>query len=246
MPTPHIDAGHGDFAEAVLLPGDPLRAQHIAETFLDAPRRVTAVRNMLGFTGTYQAMPVSVMGTGMGIPSASIYATELVNEYEVQRLIRVGSCGGLRSGIGLRDVILAGGASTDSGVNRARYGGMDFAATADFNLLRTAHEAAAAAGVEVKVGNVHSSDLFYHPDKERFEVMASMGILAVEMEAAGLYGVAAETGARALAILTVSDLIITGETTSSSQREKTFDDMVKIALEALLIDRNGFGRGAAK
>jgi purine-nucleoside phosphorylase len=238
MPTPHIEAGPGDFAEAVLLPGDPLRAEHIAETFLDDARQTTAVRNMLGFTGTYQDMPVSVMGTGMGIPSASIYITELINEFGVQRLIRVGSCGGFHPEVSLRDVILAIGASTDSGVNRARYGGMDFAATADFGLLRSADEAARAAGIEAEVGNVHSSDLFYHPDATRFEMMANMGVLAVEMEAAGLYGAAAETGTRALAILTVSDHITTGEATSSAERATTFNDMVTIALEALRIDGN--------
>ena len=237
MPTPHIEASPGDFAEAILLPGDPLRAQHIADNFLEDARRVTGVRNMLGFTGTYKDMPVSVMGTGMGIPSASIYATELVNEYGVQRLVRVGSCGGLSSKVGIRDIILAIGASTDSGVNRARYGGFDFAATADFGLLSAAHAAAAATGVAAKVGNVHSADLFYNPNKEIFETMAAMGVLAVEMEAAGLYGVAAETGARALAILTVSDHITTGESTSSAERETTFSDMVLIALESLLIDR---------
>ncbi len=236
MPTPHIEADPADFAEAVLLPGDPLRARHIAETFLDGPRQVTAVRNMLGFTGTYQGMPVSVMGTGMGIPSASIYVSELINDFEVKRLIRVGSCGGFHPDISLRDVILAIGASTDSGVNRDRYGGMDFAATADFGLLQAADEAARSAGIEARVGNVHSSDLFYHPDKSRFETMVNMGVLAVEMEAAGIYGVAAETGARALAILTVSDHITTGEATSSTEREKTFDDMVTIALETLRID----------
>ncbi len=237
MPTPHIDSSPGDFAEAVLLPGDPLRAQHIADTYLEGARRVTGVRNMLGFTGTYKTLPVSVMGTGMGIPSASIYATELVNEYGVQRLVRVGSCGGLSSKVGIRDVILAIGASTDSGVNRARYGGFDFSATADFGLLRATHQAAAVAGVKARVGNVHSSDLFYNPNKANFEIMAAMGVLAVEMEAAGLYGVAAETGARALTVLTVSDHITTGESTSSAEREKTFDDMVLIALEGLLLDR---------
>ena len=237
MSTPHIDAGLGDFAEAVLLPGDPLRAQHIAETFLDDSRQVTAVRNMLGFTGTYRGMPVSVMGTGMGIPSASIYVTELVNEFGVRRLVRVGSCGGVSSEVAMRDVILAIGASTDSGVNRARYAGMDFAATADFGLLRAADEAARAASLDVKVGNVHSSDLFYNPDKTRFQIMSDMGVLAVEMEAAGLYGVAAETGARALAVLTVSDHIVTGESTSSAERQTTFDAMVNVALEALRIDQ---------
>jgi purine-nucleoside phosphorylase len=237
MPTPHIEAATHEFAEAVLLPGDPLRARYIADAFLDGARQVTAVRNMLGFTGTYRDMPVSVLGTGMGVPSASIYATELVNEYGVKRLVRVGSCGGLSLDVGIRDVILAIGASTDSGVNRARYDGMDYSATADFGLLRAAYDAASAAGVEPKVGNIHTSDLFYNPKPERFELMKQMGILAVEMEAAGLYGLVAGTGARALTILTVSDHITTGESTSSAERETTFDDMVRIALEGLLIDR---------
>jgi purine-nucleoside phosphorylase len=220
----------------VLLPGDPLRAQHIADNFLDDAHQVTAVRNMLGFTGTYQGVPVSVMGSGMGIPSASIYATELVTQYDVERLIRVGSCGALQPDLVLRDVILGIGACTDSGVNRVRYGGHDFAATADFELLRAAADAAAAAGVEVRVGNIHSADLFYNPEDGVFERMRDMGVLAVEMEAAGLYGVAAENGARALTILTVSDHILKGEETTSEERETTFDDMVKIALEAVRRD----------
>ncbi len=235
-PTPHISAAAGEFAPSVLLPGDPLRAKHIAEGFLEDARQVTAVRNMLGFTGTYQGVPVSVMGTGMGIPSASIYATELVNEYGVERLIRVGSCGGVTDEVAIRDVILAIGACTDSVVNRVRYGGLDFAATADFALLRAAADAAAAAGVAVKVGNVHSADLFYNPDPEAFTRMERMGVLAVEMEAAGLYGVAAEHGARALTICTVSDHVKTGEATTSEERESTFDDMVRIALETILLD----------
>jgi len=239
MPTPHISAERGDFAPTILLPGDPLRARHIAENFLDDAREVTAVRNMLGYTGSYQGIPVSVMGTGMGIPSASIYATELITEYGVERLIRVGSCGGILPSVGIRDVILAIGACTDSGVNRVRYGGNDFAATADFALLRAAAEAAEDKGVEVKVGNVHSADLFYNPDPEAFDRMEAMGVLAVEMEAAGLYGVAAEKGARALSILTVSDHVRTGEATSSEERQQTFDDMVDIALETVRIDVGG-------
>ncbi|HIE22138.1 MAG TPA: purine-nucleoside phosphorylase [Acidimicrobiia bacterium] len=239
MPTPHISAERGDFAPTILLPGDPLRARHIAENFLDDAREVTAVRNMLGYTGSYQGIPVSVMGTGMGIPSASIYATELITEYGVERLIRVGSCGGILPSVGIRDVILAIGACTDSGVNRVRYGGNDFAATADFALLRAAAEAAEDKGVEVKVGNVHSADLFYNPDPEAFDRMEAMGVLAVEMEAAGLYGVAAEKGTRALSILTVSDHVRTGEATSSEERQQTFDDMVDIALETVRIDVGG-------
>jgi purine-nucleoside phosphorylase len=236
MPTPHISAQPGDLAEAILLPGDPLRAKYIAENFIDDAREVNAVRNMLGFTGTYRGMPVSVMGTGMGIPSASIYATELIKDYGVKRLVRVGSCGGLGPDIGLRDVVLAAGACTDSQVNRARYGGQDFAAIADFGLLRAAADAAAAAGVDVKVGNVHSADLFYDPRSTQLEMFARMGVLAIEMEAAGLYGVAAEFGARALGIMTVSDLVPSGEQTSSDERERTFGEMVTIALEALVAD----------
>ena len=236
MPTPHISARKGDFAPSILLPGDPLRARHIAENFLEESTPVNEVRNMLGYTGSYEGIPVSVMGTGMGIPSASIYATELITEYGVERLIRVGSCGGILPSVELRDVILAIGACTDSGVNRVRYGGYDFAATADFDLLRAAADAAAAKGVEVKVGNVHSADLFYNPDPEAFDRMESMGVLAVEMEAAGLYGVAAEKGGRALTIATVSDHVRTGASTTSEEREQTFNDMVVIALEAVRAD----------
>lgn len=236
MPTPHISAAPGAFAEAVLLPGDPLRAHFIAEHFLDDAQEVTAVRNMLGFTGSYRGMPVSVMGTGMGIPSASIYATELVKEYGVRRLVRVGSCGGLGDGIALRDIVLAAGACTDSQVNRARYGGQDFAAIADFGLLRAAADAAERAGIRVRVGNVHSADLFYDPRPTQLEMFNRMGVLAIEMEAAGLYGVAAEHGARALGIMTVSDLVPSGEQTSSDERERTFGEMVTVALDALVAD----------
>lgn len=236
MATPHISADKDAFADAVLLPGDPLRASYIAETHLQDAQQVTSVRNMLGFTGSYRGMPVSVMGTGMGIPSASIYTTELVREYGVKKLIRVGSAGGLGDRIQLRDVLIAAGACTDSRVNRARYGGWDFAAVADFALVRAAVDAADALGVATKVGLVHSSDLFYDPTPDKFDILEKMGVLAVEMEAAGIYGVAAETGARALTIVTVSDHIRTGEETSSEEREKTFTDMMRIALDALIID----------
>ena len=239
MPTPHISADKGDFAPSILLPGDPLRAKHIADEFLDDAEEVNRVRNMLGFTGSYQGIPVSVMGTGMGIPSASIYVTELIQEYGVERLIRVGSCGGILPTVSIRDVILAIGACTDSVVNRVRYGGYDYAATADFGLLRAAAQAAEAKGIEVKVGNVHSADLFYNSDPEAFDRMEEMGVLAVEMEAAGLYGAAAEKGARALTICTVSDHVRTGESTSSEERQQTFDEMVNIALEAIRIDSAG-------
>jgi len=233
MATPHISADKGAFAESILLPGDPLRAEFIAENYLDGAVQVTAVRNMLGFTGSYQGTPVSVMGTGMGIPSASIYATELVNEYGVKNLIRVGSAGGIGDGVQIRDVVIATGACTDSGVNRSRYGGWDFAAVADFGLVRAAVDAADALGVATKLGLVHSSDLFYDPTPDKWDILEKMGVLAVEMEAAGLYGVAAETGAKAMTIATISDHIGTGEATSSEERQKTFTDMMQIALDAV-------------
>jgi len=233
MPTPHISAEAGAFADGILLPGDPLRAKYIAEHFLSDVTQVNAIRNMFGYTGTHEGMRVSVMGTGMGIPSASIYLTELVKEYGVEKLIRVGSCGGISRDVGMRDVVIATGACTDSGVNRARYSGWDFAAVADFELVRAAVDAAAARGLAVHTGLVHSADLFYNPIGDAFDTMERMGVLAVEMEAAGLYGVAAEYGARALTIATVSDHIRTGEATTSEEREQTFDDMVHIALETL-------------
>ena len=236
MPTPHLAAQPGDLAEAVLLPGDPLRARYIAETYFDDARLVNEVRNALAFTGTYQGMPVSVLGTGMGIPSASIYCHELVTEYGAKRLVRVGSAGALHDDVQLRDVILAAGACTDSQVNRARYAGLDFAAIADFELLRAASDAASSRDLAVRVGNVHSADLFYDPRDGLFGTMARMGVLAVEMEAAGIYGVAAELGARALAILTVSDHIVRGEQCTAEERQTTFGDMVTIALDALVSD----------
>ncbi len=235
MPTPHISAADGGFAETVLLPGDPLRAEYIADKFLSDAAQVTAVRNMFGFTGAYKGTAVSVMGTGMGIPSVSIYGTELVQQYGVKNLIRIGSCGALREDLNLRDVVIAMGASTDSKVNRARYGGHDFAAIADYGLLRTAVDIAEAHGKKVHVGNVYTSDLFYHPDDAgRAEFNGRMGILAVEMETAGLYGLAAQYGARALSLLTVSDHVLRNEATSADERQTTFNEMVEIALETTL------------
>jgi purine-nucleoside phosphorylase len=231
VPTPHISAEPGAFAEVVLLPGDPLRAEHIATTYLDDAVEVTSVRNMLGFTGSYRGTAVSVMGTGMGIPSASIYATELVREYGVKKLIRVGTCGAIPDDLAIGDVILAIGAGTDSGVNRTRFGGHDFAATADYELLRAAADAAERLGTPVRVGSVFSGDLFYGPDESWIEPLQRMGILAVEMEAAGLYGVAAETGSAALAICTVSDHVVTHEQATSEDRQTAFTAMMEIALE---------------
>ncbi|HET9623450.1 MAG TPA: purine-nucleoside phosphorylase, partial [Kofleriaceae bacterium] len=223
MATPHIRAQRGDFAEVALMPGDPLRAEHIATTYLEAARRVTDVRNMYGFTGTYRGRPVSVMAHGMGIPSCSIYATELIREYGVTTLIRVGSCGGLAADCQLGDVLLALGASTDSKVNRMRFLDHDFAAIADFGLVERAVAAARAHGSALRVGNVFSSDLFYTPDPKVFDVLEKMGIIGVEMEAAGLYAVAAQHGVRALALLTVSDHIRRGDHMPAEQRQTSFD-----------------------
>ena len=231
MPTPHILANRGDFADVVLMPGDPLRARHIATTFLTDARLVNDVRNTYGYTGRYRDRPVSVMAHGMGIPSCSIYATELIREFGAKALIRVGSCGALAPGVKLGDVIVAMGASTDSKVNRVRFMGHDFAAVADHGLLATAVGAARELGVSVHVGSVFSSDFFYSPQPQMFDVMQSMGILAVEMELAGLYAVAAENGARALGLLTVSDHIRRKEHLSPEERQTGFDQMTRVALE---------------
>ena len=231
--TAHINAGPEDFAEVVLMPGDPLRAKYIAENFLDGARQVTDVRNMLGFTGEYQGRRVSVMGSGMGIPSASIYAKELITEFGVKEIIRIGSCGAVSDAINLRDVVIGMGACTDSNVNRIRFKGYDFAAIADYSLLEKSVAAARALGLKTRVGNLFSADLFYTPDVEMFDVMEKYNILGVEMEAAGIYGVAAEYGAKALAICTVSDHIRRGEVMSSEDRESSLNDMIQLTLNSL-------------
>ncbi len=233
MATKHMNAASGDFAATVLMPGDPLRAQYIADTYLDNARRVTDVRNMWGFTGEYKGKPVSVQAHGMGIPSASIYCTELITEYDVKRVIRVGSCGTTHPKVKLRDLLIAMGASTDSGVNRMRFGGHDLAALASFSLVQKAVAAAEANNVTYHVGNIFSADLFYTPDTAMFETLAKYNVLGVEMEAAGIYPIAAEYGAEALAICTVSDDIRTGEALSSADRATTFDDMILVALETV-------------
>ena len=235
MPTPHINAPEGAFADVVIMPGDPLRAKYIAETFLEDAKLVTDVRNMFGFTGTYKGRRISVMGHGMGIPSASIYTKELITEYGVKKIIRVGTCGSVRHDIHVYDVVIGLGACTDSKVNRIRFKNHDFAAIADFNMVAAAVEAAKATGVDVKVGNLFSADLFYTPDPEMFDYMEKYGIVGVEMEAAGVYGVAAEYGAKALAICTISDHIRTHEVTTAEERQLKFNNMIEIALESVLI-----------
>jgi len=235
MGTPHINAESGDFAKTVLMPGDPLRAKFVAENFLQSARQVTDVRNMLGFTGEYRGHEVSVMAHGMGIPSASIYCTELIRDYGVRRLIRVGSCGTVHPAVQLRDIVIAMGASTDSGVNRTRFGGRDLAAIASFDLLREAVRLAEEKELRFHVGNVFSADLFYTPGPALLEVMERYKILGIEMETAGIYTIAAEFGADALAICTVSDDIRTGSALSPAERETTFGEMIELALETAVV-----------
>ncbi len=218
------------------MPGDPLRAKYIADTYLENVRQVNDVRNMFGYTGTYKGREISVMGHGMGIPSVSIYAKELITDYGVKSIIRVGSCGAVRDDVNVRDVVIGMGACTDSKVNRMRFNDHDFAAIADFELTSHAVAAAKAQNVDVKVGNIFSADLFYNPQTDMAELMKRYGIVGVEMEAAGLYGVAAEFGARALTICTVSDHILKGDSLSSADRQTTFNDMMVIALDTVLRD----------
>lgn len=230
----HIAAAAGQIAPTVLLPGDPLRAQWIAETYLDDATCYSEVRGMYGFTGTWRGRPVSVQGSGMGQPSMAIYVNELFSEYQVQSVVRVGSCGALTERLGLRDVVLASGACTDSSMNRMRFLGLDYAPVADFGLLRAAHDAAEArSDVTAHVGLIYSSDSFYNPRAaELTKPLVDHGVLAVEMEASALYTLAASYGRRALAICTVSDHVVTGEETTALERQETFGAMVEIALAA--------------
>lgn len=229
----HINAKQGEIADIVLLPGDPLRAKYIAETFLEDVTCYNEVRNMFGFTGTYKGKRISVQGTGMGVPSISIYVNELMAEYGVQKLIRVGTCGAIQQDVKVRDVILAQAATTDSKMNEIIFNGIDYAPIANFDLLLNAHNAGKEAGLSLKVGNVMTADMFYSEENQN-EKLARYGVLAVEMEAAALYTLAAKYGRQALAILTVSDHILTGEVTSAEERQLTFNDMIVVALEAAI------------
>ncbi len=233
MGSIHINADAGAFADRVLFPGDPLRAKYIAEKFFDQAKLVTDVRNILGYTGEYKGNSISVMGSGMGIPSASIYVKELITDYGVKELLRIGSCGAVSKNVQLRDLVIGMGASTDSNVNRIRFGGYDYAAIADFGLLEKAVAAARAMNLAVKVGNVFTSDLFYTPDLASFDLMEQYGILGVDMETAGVYSTAAEYGAKALAIYTVTDHIRTGGALSSEDRQLSLDEMITLALRTL-------------
>jgi len=229
----HIEAKKGDIAEIVLLPGDPMRAKYIAEKFLENPICYNKVRGMFGFTGTYKGKKISVQGTGMGLPSLSIYVNELIKEYGVKKLIRVGSCGALQSKLKLRDVILALSASTNSSMNRRRFGETSYCPTADFDLLMDAFSTAKEKGINAHVGQVISSDSFYEDyNKNIYEKVADYGVLAVEMETSELYTLAARYNVKALSVLTVSDSLITSEETTSAERERTFDEMIEIVLDS--------------
>ena len=232
----HIGAEPGQIAPVVLMPGDPLRARWIAETFLEGAECYSEVRGMFGYTGTWKGAPVSVQGSGMGQPSLSIYVNELFREYDVASIVRVGSCGGLTERVAVRDLVIASGACTDSSMNRNRFQGIDYAPVADFGLLRAAVDASAdlAGDAGVHVGLIFSCDSFYAARPELMAAMVDYGVLAVEMEAAELYTLAAKYGRRALTIATVADHIVTGEETTALERQETFGAMVEIALTAAL------------
>lgn len=226
----HIDAEKGEVAETVLLPGDPMRAKFVAETFLEGAECYNKVRGMLGFTGSIDGRPVSVQGTGMGQPSLAIYVTELLRDYGVKQVIRIGSCGALREDIALGDVVLAMSASTDSAMNRQRFGDIDFAPSADFELFDRCVARARERGLGFRAGNVFSTDAFYWADPDCWKQWAQFGVLAVEMETALLYTIASGFGARAMSVLTVSDNLVSGAAMSSENRERGFRDMADLAL----------------
>ena len=230
----HIDAKEGQIAETILLPGDPLRARHFAETLLEDAECFNEVRGMLGYTGSYGGKRVSVMGSGMGMPSFSIYMHELVAEYNVKRLVRVGTCGALQPNLKIGDIVLAMTASTDSQVNKLRFKGMDYAPVANFDLLLKAYQAAKSHGIDVHVGGILTGDSYYYDNPDWWKVWAKFGVLVVEMETNALYTLAAKFKVDALAILTVSNSLVTGEEATAQQREREYSQMAKIALEIAL------------
>lgn len=229
----HIEAKTGEIAESVLLPGDPMRAKWIAETFLENAKCYNDVRGMLGFTGSFRGKRISVQGTGMGIPSTLIYCHELINDYGVKNLIRVGSAGSYQKNIKLRDIVIAMAASSTSGINNTRFENCDYSPTADFDLFMKAALYAKENNISIKAGNVLSCDQFYEDDFNSYKKWADFGVLCVEMEAAGLYTIAAKFNVKALAILTISDSLITNETISADDRESSFSKMIEIALNTL-------------
>ena len=230
----HIAAKNGEIADTVLLPGDPKRAKWIAENFLENAVCYTDIRGMLGFTGTYKGKRISVQGTGMGIPSMSIYITELMKDYGVKTLIRVGSAGSYQEDVKIRDIVVALSTSTDSNINNRRFKGASFAPTVNFNLLSKVLKTAEEKNIKIKAGNILTSDEFYNDDPSYFKKWAEFGVLAVEMETAALYTLASKYKAKALSILTISDSLVSPEITSSEEREKTFNEMIELALETAI------------
>ncbi|GGD53251.1 purine-nucleoside phosphorylase [Paenibacillus nasutitermitis] len=229
----HIEAATGEIAESVLLPGDPLRAKYIAETFLENAVCYNNVRGMLGFTGTYKGNRVSIQGTGMGMPSASIYIHELINDYGAKNLVRIGTCGAIQQDVHLRDVLVAQAAATDSAMIRNQFPGFDFPQIGNFELIKTAYEIGTGKGLELRVGNVLSSDVFYSENKEIVSKLGRHGVMAVEMETAALYYLTTKFNVKGLSLLTVSDHILTGEQTTAHERQTTFNDMIEVALETV-------------
>ena len=235
MMSVHIGAKTGEIADTILLPGDPLRAKYIAETYLDDVFQYNEVRGMYGYTGTYQGKQISVQGTGMGVPSISIYVNELIQSYDVQKLIRVGTCGAIQKDIQVRDIILAQGSTTDSQMNRMVFSGIDYAPLADFHLLKSAYDIASEKSDKVRVGNVFTSDTFYRDNAQEVnELLAKYNVLAIEMETTALYTLAAKFDRKALSILTVSDHVLTGEETTADERQTSFHEMMKISLETAI------------
>ena len=230
----HIAAKNGEIADTVLLPGDPKRAKWIAENFLENAVCYTDIRGMLGFTGTYKGRRISVQGTGMGIPSMSIYITELMKDYGVKTLIRVGSAGSYQEDIKIRDIVVALSTSTDSNINNRRFKGASSAPTVNFDLLFKVLKTAEEKNIKIKAGNILTSDEFYNDDPTYFKKWAEFGVLAVEMETAALYTLASKYKAKALSILTISDSLVSPEITSSEEREKTFNEMIELALETAI------------
>ncbi len=229
----HIEAKAGEIAPDLLLPGDPLRAKFIAETYFDNPKLVNQIRGMYCYTGTYKGKPVSAMGSGMGQPSLSIYVNELYRDYDVQRIIRVGSCGSIQPGVKIKDLVLAQSACTNSAVNKHRFRGMDYAPHGDFDLLVTARNLGKNMGQQVHVGSILSSDTFYEADPDLWKLWAKYGVLAIEMETAELYTLAAQYGRKALGLLTVSDSLVDPSEDVLQDREKGFRAMAQVALDTL-------------
>jgi len=232
--TPHIEAARGDFAETVLMPGDPLRAKALAMNHLEEVRQVNSVRNMLGFTGTFKGKRVSIMGSGMGMPSISIYAHELFNYYGVKQIIRIGTCGGLSADMKVGDLVLAATASTDSSMGRQHFSPWDISIAADNDLLSRVHENALKSGLNIRIGKVFATDWFYHPDDKFTEKLQKLEVLALDMESAALYALALQHGARALTILSVSDVIPTGEQASHEARQNAFGTVIEVVLSTVL------------